>query len=167
MLLWLSLIQVECSAWGWAWVPHSILPAALSPPGFWEEVVIGCSTLTSLLAKWFCVWMREWERSDADLRQVCVVSGVHLSLFQRCMQGSLKRTTASPGCAVGLAELAKDWDIVPLWHWDVCACTDTAKLCSGVMEGDSENVGRAVLWVSAGNLFYIFLFLNVLSVTCG
>lgn len=84
MLLWLSLIQVECSAWGWAWVPHSILPAAPSPPGFWEEVVIGCSTLTSLLAKWFCAWMREWERSDADLRQVCVVSGVHLSLFQRC-----------------------------------------------------------------------------------
>lgn len=180
MLLWLSWIQVECSAWGWAWVPHSILPAAPSPPGFWEEVV-GCSTLTSLLAKWFCAWMKEWERGDADLRQVCVVSGVHLSLFQRCRYpvhvGEPQTNQCKPwlccGCAVSLAELAKGWGIVPLWHWNVCACPDTAKLCSGGHGGwfrecgKSNVVGEVQLQVSAGNLFYIFLVLNVLSVTCG
>lgn len=50
------------SVCGWAGdtvcVPSSIPPAAPSPPGFGEEVV-GCSNLTSLLAKWFCAWMRE------------------------------------------------------------------------------------------------------------
>lgn len=122
MLLWLSLIQVECSAWGWAWVPHSILPAAPSPPGFWEEVVIGCSTLTSLLAKWFCAWMREWERSDADLRQVCVVSVFTFPSSKGAdiprMQGSLKRTSASPGCAVGVQ-----------WVWQSWPRAGTSSLC--------------------------------------
>lgn len=57
-------------------VQHVCPPASfqlpLSPPGFGEEVV-GCSNLTSLLAKWFCAWMRDQERLTWDKCVLCQV----------------------------------------------------------------------------------------------
>lgn len=53
------------------------------PQGVWEQAV-GHSPLTSLLAKWFCAWMGEAGRTDADFKQVCMMpQWVHLSLFQK------------------------------------------------------------------------------------
>lgn len=114
------------------------------------------SSLTSLLAEWFCAWMRVGQRSNADLRQVCVATGLNLSLFQRCrypVRGN--RAAGGPVQALLVLRVCSGSGRATgrgLRHHALCGTethvpTQTLPTSVlGAMEGDSEKVGRLALW---------------------
>lgn len=66
------------------------------------------------------------------------------------MELSLRQTSASPSCAVDVQWVWQSWagaEVSSLCGTETCVPTQTlANGVLGVMEGDSEKVGRVVLW---------------------
>lgn len=74
-----------------------------------------------------------------------------------CMELSLRQTSASPGCAVDVQWVWQRWEraeVSSLCGTEMCVPTQTLPgSVLGVMDGDSEKVGRVVLWEKFSYMF--------------
>lgn len=163
--------MLGCSGCGQAGGTVCVLPSILlAAPSFSRILGRGSrSTLTSLLAKWFCAWVREgrgviltWDKGG--LCQVFTFPSPKGAAIP-CRQ-----SRACPGCAVGVQWVWQDWEraeALSLCGTEMCVCLP--RHCQEVFWGSwgwfresrkSAFVGEVQLQFSAGNLSYIFLFLK-------